>query len=141
MIDVDDAVQRSNGMFLVVARVCLALDALIFAMVGVFLFTDPASLPYLDTDSASGLTAIRTWGGMFFGVGITGLIAAIYKEWVTPGLVMLLIIGSLIVVARVYGIAVDGLEARQTSELQAESLGPLLAIIGLIFCRLQKSRP
>ena len=127
-------------MFLIIARLLLILDAVIFMMVGSFLLADPTNLQYLNIDSASGTTAIRTWGGMFVGVGAVGLISALYKKWITQGLMILLIIGGMIVLTRIYGINVDGLEPRQTSELRDESLGPVLAIVGLAFCWLHQRR-
>ena len=120
-------------MLLGISRLFLILDALIFLMVGSFLLTDPTSLQYFNIDSASGTTAIRTWGGMFIGVGMVGIISALNRQWITQGLLLLLIVGSMIVLTRVYGIAVDGLEPRQASELRDESLGPILAIVGLVF--------
>ena len=122
------------------ARIVLILDALVFLMVGTFLFTDPGSLAYLNIDSAAGNTAIRTWGAMFIGIGIVGLVSSLNKKWVEQGLLALLIIGGLIVLARIYGIAVDGLEPKQTSELRDESLGPILALVGLILCWRHKRR-
>ncbi|MBT8422037.1 MAG: DUF4345 domain-containing protein [Gammaproteobacteria bacterium] len=119
--------------FLALARLFLILDALIFLMVGTFLLTDPASLPYIDLDSASALTAIRTWGGMFIGVGIVGLIAGLNRSHIRPGLIIMLIISSMIVLVRLYGINVDGVEPRQLNELRDESLGPVLALVGLLF--------
>ena len=127
-------------MCLIIARLLLILDALIFMMVGSFLLTDPTNLQYLNIGSAAGTTAIRTWGGMFVGVGVVGLISALYKKWITQGLLILLIIGGMIVLTRIYGINVDGLEPRQTSELRDESLGPVLAIVGLAFCWLHQRR-
>lgn len=120
-------------MYFTLARICLVLDALIFTMVGTFLFTDPAGLQYLNIDAASGLTAIRIWGGMFIGIGIVGLICALSKSRIQDGLYLLLIVGSAIVATRIYGIAVDGVDPRQLSELRDESLGPVLAILGLFF--------
>ena len=127
-------------MLLVIARLFLILNALIFAMVGTFLLTDPSSLQYLNIDTASGFTAIRTCGGMFIGIGIVRLTCAINKKWITQGLFALLIIGSMIVLTRLYGINLDGIEPRQISELRDESLGPILAIIGLLFSWLHQRR-
>jgi len=118
-------------MLLAIARLCLILDALIFIMVGSFLLSDPTSLEYFNIDSAAGTTAIRTWGGMFIGVGTVGLLAALNRKWITQGLFIMLIIGGMIALTRLYGIAVDGLEPRQATELRDESLGPFLAIVGL----------
>jgi hypothetical protein len=125
-------------MFLIIARLMLALDALIFVMVGTFLFADPTGLEYLNIDSASGLTAIRTWGGLFIGVGLVGLIASAFKKWATQGLLVLFIISTMIVLTRLYGIAIDGFEPRQLGELRDESLGPILTIVGLFFIWLSK---
>ena len=122
-----------NNMFLALARIFLILDALIFSMVGTFLLTNPSGLQYLNIDSASGYTAIRTWGGMFIGVGIVGLVSCLDKRRIRQGLFVLLTIGSMIVLTRIYGISVDGTEPRQISELRDEILGPVLAGIGLLF--------
>ena len=121
-------------MLLLIARLLLILDAAIFVVVGTFLFTGPDGLAYLNIVSGAGMTAIRTWGGMFIGIGMVGLIAACRKAWIRPGLSILFIIGSMVVLSRLYGIVVDGVEPRQISELRDESIGPLLALIGLILC-------
>ena len=129
-------------MFLWLARVFLVLDSLIFIMVGTFLFTDPKSMVSLGFENMSpvAMTAIRTWGGFFWGTGLIGLIAVSRTKWLTQGLVTLLVIGGFVVLTRLYGIAVDGIEPRQISELQDESLGPILASIGLIFVWLHRRR-
>ena len=129
-------------MFLWIARIFLILDSLVFLMVGTFLFTDPKSMASLGFENMPpvAMTAIRTWGGFFWGTGLVGLIAATRAKWLTQGLVTLFIIGGLVVVTRLFGIAVDGVEPRQLSELQDESLGPILAAIGLVFVWLHRRR-
>lgn len=129
-------------MFLWIARIFLILVSLIFIMVGTFLFTDPKSMASLGFENMSpvAMTAIRTWGGFFWGTGLIGLIAASRERWLTQGLVTLFVIGSFVVLTRIYGIAVDGMEPKQLSELRDESLGPLLAGIGLIFAWLHQRR-
>jgi hypothetical protein len=117
---------------LITARIFLVLDALIFLLVGIFMFTGPASMENLDIVALSGTTAIRTWGGLLFGVGLTGLLAACRTRWVAQGLVLMLIVGSMIVCSRLYGMAVDGIDPKQIQELSNESLGPVLAAIGLV---------
>lgn len=129
-------------MYLWIARIFLALDALIFVFVGQILFREPMLMENLGIElvSPTGITAIRTWGGFFFGTGLVGLIAATRARWTVPGLFIILIIGGLVVDARIYGIWIDGAEPTQWSELQDESLGPILAIIGLIFAALHARR-
>ncbi len=130
-------------MLLWIARIFLALDALIFVFVGQILLTQPMLMENLGFEliSPTGITAIRTWGGFFLGVGAIGLIAASRKAWAVPGLFIVLIMGGLVVIARIAGIAIDGAEATQWSELQDESLGPILATLGLIFAGLHNRRP
>ena len=129
-------------MFLWIARVFLILDALIFAFVGQTLLTRPMLKENLGFEliSPTGITAIRTWGGFFLGVGLIGLIAGCRKVWIVPGLFIVLIMGGLVVIARIAGIVIDGGEVTQWSELQDESLGPILAILGLIFAGLHRRR-
>ncbi len=129
-------------MLLWIARVFLVVDALIFVFVGQILFRQPILMENLGFElvSPTGVTAIRTWGGFFFGTGLIGLIAATRKNWVAPGLWIILIIGGLVVIARIAGISMDGAEPTQWSELQNESLGPALAILGLVFAALHARR-
>ena len=87
-----------------------------------------------------GVTAIRTWGAFFLGTGLIGLIGAARRDWIPLGLGAVFIIGALVVTARLYGIAVDGTEEKQISELTDESLGPLLAGLGLLLVWLHKRR-
>lgn len=127
-------------MFLGVARVLLILDSLIFIMVGLFSVTDPTGRENLDIVTASGITAIRTWGGLLFGVGLVGLIASLAKKWIAQGLFVLFVVGGMIVLSRLYGIAIDGVEPKQLTELRDESLGPLLAATGLFFLWIRQRR-
>lgn len=129
-------------MYLWIARVFLVLDALIFIFVGQILFREPILMENLGFKlvSPTGFTAIRTWGGFFFGTGLLALVGATRKDWVVPGLFVVLTIGGLVVIARIAGIWIDGAEPTQWSELQDESLGPILAILGLIFAALHYRR-
>jgi hypothetical protein len=130
-------------MFLWIARVFLVLNALIFVFVGKILFRQPMLMENLGFElvSPTGITAIRTWGGFFLGTGLIGLIAATRARWTVPGLFIILIIGVVIFVdARIFDILIDGAEPLQWSELRDESLGAILAIIGLIFAALHSRR-
>jgi len=129
-------------MLTTVARVCLLLVVLIYFMVGYYLGAEPQRLaPYgFAFPNAENITAIRTWGGFFVGTGLIGLFGVIWKKWTLPALVAVSIVSGCVVVARLTGIAVDGVEPRQLSELRDESTGFVIALIGLVFAWLGHRR-
>ena len=129
-------------MLTTIARICLLLVVLIYFLVGYFLGAEPQRLePYgFAFPNAENITAIRTWGGFFVGVGLIGSFGVISKQWTLPSLVALTIVSGSIVTARLLGIAVDGVEPRQLSELRDEGTGLAIALGGLIFAWLGQRR-
>jgi hypothetical protein len=117
-----------------IARICLLLVVLICFLVGYFLGAEPLRLePHgFAFPNAENVTAIRTWGGFFVGAGLIGSFGVISKKWTLPALVALTLITGCIVTARLLGIAVDGVEPRQLSELRDEGTGLAIAFVGLI---------
>jgi hypothetical protein len=81
--------------------------------------------------SATGITTTRTWGALFAGAGLTGLLTATRRDWVIVGLLLLVITAACILVVRVYGIWVDGIEPRQWVELRREAIGCAIGLTGL----------
>jgi len=125
-----------------IARICLLLVVLIYFLVGYFLGAEPLRLePYgFAFPNAENVTAIRTWGGFFVGAGLIGTFGVFSKQWTLPSLVALTLITGSIVTARLFGIAVDGVEPRQLSELRDEGTGLAIALIGLILAWLGQRR-
>ncbi len=129
-------------MLSIIARILILLDALIFIMVGTFIFTGAGDMViFRDHDlSPAGLTGVRTWGGMFIGVSLSVIfLVARQSTAVQAGLVMFLI-GSAVVLSRLYGIQVDGVEPKQFTELRDEALGPGLSGLALVLMWWQHKR-
>jgi len=122
-------------MLTTIARVCLLLAVLIYFLVGYYLGFEPRRLePYgLMLPNAENVTAIRTWGGFFFATGLIGCCGVFTKKWTLPALVAVSIVSGCVVIARLFGIAVDGVEPRQLSELRDETTGFAVALAGLVF--------
>jgi len=116
------------------ARICLLLVVLIYFLVGLYLAFDPKVLqPHgFAFPNAETTTAIRTWGGLFFATGLIGTFGVISKRWTLPTLAVVTITSGCVVALRLFGMAVDGIEPRQLSELRDESTGLAIAAIGLL---------
>ena len=129
-------------MLTTIARICLLLVVLIYFLVGYFLGAEPLRLePYgFAFPNPENVTAIRTWGGFFVGVGLIGSFGVFSKQWTLPSLIALTIVSGSIVTARLLGMAVDGVEPRQLSELRDESTGFVIALVGLVLAWLGQRR-
>jgi len=117
-----------------IARVCLLLVVLIYFLVGQYLAFDPQRLGAYGYafPNAENITAVRTWGGFFFATGLIGCFGVFSRKWTLPALVVISIVSGCVVAFRLFGIAVDGVEPRQLSELRDESTGLAIAITGLV---------
>lgn len=124
---------RAHTLFLV-ARILLVLDALMYTLIGVGVLLRPDSMEVFGIllTTATGLTTTRTWGALFAGIGIAGLTMSARRDWILPGLLLFVVVSTCIVIARVYGIWLDGTEARQWVELRREGIGFALAAAGLV---------
>ena len=109
-----------------------------YLLIGSLVALNPAAMEGVGIGlvTATGITTTRTWGALFAGVGLTGLIAAARRDWVIIGLLLLVLIAFCIVAARVYGIWFDGIEPRQWIELRREGIGLVISMTGLIMALL-----
>ena len=126
----------------VAARILLIIDGLLYLLVGVGVATQPGLMEPIGIGllNAAGVTTTRTWGALFAGVGITALVAAGRRDWVTVGLLLVTIVSACILIARVIGIWIDGVEPRQWIELRREGVGCAIALLGLALA-LAKRKP
>ncbi len=117
----------------VAARILLIIDALLYLLIGFGVAVQPAMMEGLGIEliSATGTTTTRTWGALFVGAGLTALLTATRRDWVIIGLLLLVIMAVCILVARVSGIWIDGIEPRQWIELRREGIGCAIALTGL----------
>jgi len=124
------------------ARILLIIDALLFLLIGLGVAVQPEIMEGLGISlvSATGITTTRTWGALFAGAGLTALLTATRRDWVIVGLLLLVIMAACILIARVYGIWVDGIEPRQWVELRREGIGCAIGLAGLGLA-LAKRRP
>jgi hypothetical protein len=115
------------------ARILLIVDALLFLLIGLGVAIQPEIMEGLGISliSATGITTTRTWGALFAGAGLTALLTATRRDWVIVGLLLLVIMAACILIARVYGIWVDGIEPRQWVELRREGIGCAIGLVGL----------
>ncbi|MDH3513143.1 MAG: DUF4345 family protein, partial [Gammaproteobacteria bacterium] len=97
------------------ARILLIIDALLYLLVGLGVAIQPQIMEGLGISliSATGITTTRTWGALFAGSGLTALLTATRRDWVIVGLLLIVITAACILVVRVYGIWIDGIEPRQ----------------------------
>ena len=118
----------------------LLFAALLYAAVGVLVLINPNVMENMGIDFATpiGLTTIRTWGALFAGVGFSSLAMAVRREWLIPGLILVVVVGFFIVVARVSGMWMDGIEPRQWIELRREGIGFFIGLAGLIVALIGK---
>lgn len=82
--------------------------------------------------TSAGITTTRTWGALYVGVGLSGLAMAAYRDWLLPGLLLVVLAGLSILAARVLGIWIDGIDQRQLIELRREGIGFFLGLSGLV---------
>lgn len=123
--------RQSN--LILAARVLLVADASLYAIIGLLVFFRPEFMERFGIElvSATGITTTRTWGALFAGAGCTGLIMAVRRDWLVPGLILIAMTALWIFAGRVYGIWADGVELRQWIELRREGIGLILALAGL----------
>jgi hypothetical protein len=117
-----------------ISRFFLLLVVAIYYLVGSFLVFRPQTVGIVGLDfvSPETTTAIRVWGGFFYGTAIIGTFGVLRERFTMQSLVAVTIISACVVTLRLTGIAIDGVDDRQLGELQDESLGLTLAIIGLV---------
>ena len=117
----------------VAARILLIIDALLYLLVGFGVAIQPMLMEGLGIDmiTATGMTTTRTWGALFAGAGLTALLTATRRDWVIIGLLLLVITTVCILITRIYGIWVDGIEPGQWIELRREGIGCAIALTGL----------
>jgi len=115
------------------ARILLIIDALLYLLIGLGVAIRPEIMEGLGISlvSATGITTTRTWGALFTGAGLTALLTATKRDWVMVGLLLLVIVAVCILIARLYGIWIDGIEPRQWVELRREGIGCAIALAGL----------
>jgi hypothetical protein len=120
----------------------LIIDALLYLLIGLGIAVRPELMEGLGISliSATGFTTTRTWGALFPGAGLTALLTTTRRDWVIFGLLLLVIMMACILITRVYGIWVDGIEPRQWVELRREGIGCAIGLAGLGLA-LAKRRP
>ena len=125
------------------ARTLLAISALLYVAVGVLVLINPNAMENMGIAlvTPTGITTTRTWGALFTGVGLSSLAMAAYRDWLIPGLLLVVVIGFCIVAARVSGMWIDGIEPRQWIELRREGIGFLLGLMGLIIAVVSQRKP
>ena len=123
------------NLFQWIARVLLVLVVAIYFIVGCFMAISPQTVGIngLEFTTPETTTAIRVWGGFFFATGILGSFGIVSARWTLPSLIAVAIVSACLVTMRLTGIAVDGVDERNLSELRDEGLGLLLAWLGLVF--------
>lgn len=125
------------------ARILLFINALLYLLIGLGVAIQPSLMEAIGIDliTATGVTTTRTWGALFAGAGVTALLAVTRRDWVIAGLWLLAIMGVSILITRLLGIWVDGIEPRQWVELRRETIGCALAILGLGLALAGQRRP
>ncbi len=118
-----------------IGRIFLLLVVGIYFLVGGFLVFSPQTVGIvgLEFTTPETTTAIRVWGGFFFATGILGSFGVMSGRWTLQSLIAVAIVSACVVTLRLIGIVVDGVDERNLSELQDESLRLLLAWLGLVF--------
>ena len=117
-------------------RLILALNGILHLYYGIVFVADPRSMMAslsLSALSPAGITEMRAFhGGLMLAMGILFFLAAIYKRFTVPGLIMMTITYAGAVAARTTGIILD--QTNDTLILQIlfiEIVGLILGIIGL----------
>jgi hypothetical protein len=125
------------------ARILLVINALLYLLIGLGVAIQPGLMEAIGIDllTATGVTTTRTWGALFAGAGVTALLTAARRDWVMVGLWLLAIMAVSILITRLLGIWVDGIEPRQWVELRREGIGCALAILGLGLALAARPRP
>lgn len=114
------------------ARLLLLADAMLYLLIGIAVALRPEFMQSFGIAllTGTGTTTTRTWGALFAGIGIAGFALAARRDWLTPGLLIFVLVSGAIFFARLYGIWVDGPEPRQWTELRREAIGFCLALAG-----------
>ena len=122
-------------MFQWIGRAFLLLVVGIYFTFGSFLAFSPQTVGIVGLEfvTPETTTAIRVWGGFFFATAILGSFGVLRARWTLQSLMAVAIVSACVVTLRLIGIVVDGADERNLSELQDESLGLLLAWLGLVF--------
>lgn len=121
-----------SGNLFLIARILLVVDALMYVSIGagVMIYPDIMEGFGIALVTVTGTTTTRTWGALFAGMGMFGLTMATRRDRVLTGLLLLVMASALVLLARAYGMWVDGLESRQWTELRRESIGFSIALLG-----------
>ena len=116
-------------------RIVLFLVGVAFAPYGLMCLIDPqvvAEYSGLQLPNASALVEVAAmYGGLQFGLGVLFIFSALRREYLRPGLFVLVVTLGCLALGRTFGLLVHGTSAYNLGALVFESLSSVLAVVAL----------
>jgi hypothetical protein len=121
------------------ARAVMLYALLIFAYLGALYFIEPQAHIARFGVSISGapesLNFVRTGpGAMFVALAVTALYGLVRRQHLLACLWFVVLLNACVVAGRIYGIATEGVDPLQLSELRDEGLSWISFVAALIVC-------
>ncbi|GLO69987.1 hypothetical protein MACH17_15040 [Phaeobacter inhibens] len=132
--------KATQRIFAKVPRGALLLCGLIMCLAGITGVLDPSVISGTAALKPDGITSIRVdFGGFHLGLGLFALSGVFFPSFLKPGLVAVCTTLSLVVLTRLSGMSIDGINDAQITILSRELMPFALSWIGLL-CLLRVRR-
>ncbi len=117
-----------------IPRVALLMCGLIMCLAGITGVIGPTVISGTAVLAPDGITSIRVdFGGFHLGLGLFALYGVFFRSFLKPGLVAVANTLTLVVITRLTGINLDGLNDAQITILSRELMPFALSVAGLVF--------
>ncbi|ATF20615.1 DUF4345 family protein [Phaeobacter gallaeciensis] len=131
----------TQRLFSKVPRAALLLCGLIMCLAAVAGALDPSVISGTSVLAPDGITSIRVdFGGFHLGLGLFALYGVAFPSFLKPGLTAVCTTLSLVVLTRLAGMGLDGVNDAQTTILSRELVPFALSWIGLL-CLVRQPKP